>query len=153
MYNTFTSIRKFLIFICIALYIFFFSACKNTQYVVKGKEIKWINWEVTFKNDIDKIAREKTFLLIEKYVIEKYFAAEPKNLLVHLSFRIVRSSFGLANSYGFSVSYGPGDASQTGFSTVKPPQPGPRQELFPNVANIRPILIGNQLGEFPDIAH
>jgi hypothetical protein len=93
---------------------------------------------------------------MEKYVIESYFNSNPKNLLVHLNFYIVPSRFHINNSYTLSVSYGPGDASQTGFSTVKPPPPGPKHELlglFPNVANIRPILVGNQLGEFPDTAH
>ncbi|CAN5346156.1 hypothetical protein BH11BAC5_BH11BAC5_32880 [soil metagenome] len=149
--NTFKSPRQLLIFISLTLCVFFFSDCKNTQYVVKGKEIKWVNWEVTFKDDVDKIAKEKTFVLMEKYVTEKYFEDPPGKLLVHLSYRIIQSSFGIKNSYDFSVSFGPGDASQTGFSTVKPPPPGPKQELlnqFPALVDIRPILFNKQLGNF-----
>lgn len=144
MKKTFKSPRQLLIFMCLALCIFFFSSCKNTQYVVKGKEIKWINWEVTFKDNVDKVARQQTFLLMEKYIIDSYFNSHPQNLLVHINFTIKPSKFGKNNSYSFSVSYGPGDASQTGFSTVKPPQPSPKYELIPNVANIRQISIGNQ---------
>ncbi|MDB5276274.1 MAG: hypothetical protein JWR61_1229 [Ferruginibacter sp.] len=142
MKNKFKSPRPRLIYTLMTLCMIFFNGCKNTQYVVKGPEIKWVNWEVTFKDGIDKITREKTFVLIEKYVAEKYFEDPPGKLLVRIAYTIVPAHSGTKNSYDFIVSIGPGDASQTGFSTVKPVPPPPKEPLlnqFPGVTDIRPI--------------